>query len=522
MNVFDNPASPCCGGGYIFGSPWGIPDIATTLDAGANTITLQPNFNCYNGSDSFWSDGAGNGNKIMNANTYVEPGASFNGVDITFSGTVVSNDLDLSQYTAKYFIKALNPAAGFSDALGGSATFDLPMSGDFSVTVPGTSLPAGLIIQYGFVVDGINANPANAGALGSVVVSGATIEPCAPGQNTAACDNTVSSETAAADCECSGKLASISIRYVGADGQDFNVNSKKCSGLISAITGANTGDEFTINASDGGLSYFKNHTYFELVGSEYGSIKVPTNCHCNAQGQRFFPFEVIGWTDTEGNTCPIEPPCEDLTVSITTDNFGSETSFQLENMTTGTILLSAPTFSLPSGTTTVQSAGCVSVNDCYEMRIADSFGDGICCSWGAGNYSVSLGSTVVSSPTGGAFGSSEIVEIGSCGAAKSGSINEEDEDDKMSAGIENASLSTYPNPLENNSTFDFAIPATENVVLEVINMNGDKVGVLFSGVVEGGIAKKVNFDASELSSGIYFVQLTTPTQFLKEKIVIIK
>ena len=53
-------------------------------------------------------------------------------------------------------------------------------------------------------------------------------------------------------------------------------------------------------------------------------------------------------------------------------------------------------------------------------------------------------------------------------------------------------------------------------------MNGDKVGVLFSGVVEGGIAKKVNFDASELSSGIYFVQLTTPTQFLKEKIVIIK
>ena len=94
--------------------------------------------------------------------------------------------------------------------------------------------------------------------------------------------------------------------------------------------------------------------------------------------------------------------------------------------------------------------------------------------------------------------------------------------DHFVISIENASLSTYPNPLENNSTFDFAIPATENVVLEVINMNGDKVGVLFSGVVEGGIAKKVNFDASELSSGIYFVQLTTPTQFLKEKIVIIK
>ncbi|MAR67722.1 MAG: hypothetical protein CL833_10790, partial [Crocinitomicaceae bacterium] len=342
MNVFDNPASPCCGGGYIFGSPWGVPDIATTLDAGANTIELQPNFNCYNAADPFWSDGSGNGNKIMNANTYVEPGAAFNGVDITFSGSVASHTLDLSQYTAKYFIKALNPAAGFSDALGGSATFDLPLSGDFSVTVPGSSLPAGLIIQYGFQVDGFNANPANAAALGSVVVTGATIEPCLPGQNSAACDNTISTVPVASDCECNGKVASITVRYVGADGQDFNVNSKKCKGLIAAFTGANTGDEFTINASDGGLSYFKNFTYFELVGSGYGSIKIPTNCHCNAQGQRFYPFEVVSWTDTDGNSCPDVPPCEDLNVTITLDNYPSETSFQLENTTTGTILLDVP------------------------------------------------------------------------------------------------------------------------------------------------------------------------------------
>ncbi len=105
---------------YIFGSPWALPDVKTTVDGGSNTITLQPNFNTYNGADSFWSDGNGNGNKLMEANTYIENGA-WNGSDLTFTGTVESNTL-ADGYTATYFIKALNPAAGFSDALGGSAT----------------------------------------------------------------------------------------------------------------------------------------------------------------------------------------------------------------------------------------------------------------------------------------------------------------------------------------------------------------------------------------------------------------
>ena len=69
------------------------------------------------------------------------------------------------------------------------------------------------------------------------------------------------------------------------------------------MTGVMTGDEFTISAADAGLAYLRKETYFEWAG--VGRYKIPTNCCDNPVGQNFFPFEVTGWTDTEGNTCSV-------------------------------------------------------------------------------------------------------------------------------------------------------------------------------------------------------------------------
>lgn len=182
MNVSDNPAdgTPNCGG-FCFGSPWAIPDLQTVI--GATNIILQPNYNGYanslGGSDAdrdYWTNSSDGGvtagplgNKIMEASTFVEPGAGFNGQDLTFTGNVDTNNLG-GNWTAEYFIKALDPGAGFSDALSGAYVITLPASGVFSVTVTGAELTPGLIIQYGFRIYGINANPANEVANGSVVV----------------------------------------------------------------------------------------------------------------------------------------------------------------------------------------------------------------------------------------------------------------------------------------------------------------------------------------------------------------
>ena len=156
-NVFDTSNN------YQFGSSWAVADIKSTIDPATSIATLSPNFNTYNASDPYWSNGA-LGNKIFEGNTFVEDPA-LDGQTVTFKGNVTSNTL-ASGYTAIAFIKGLNPATGYSTDV--SVTAPLVTGQQFSITA--NAIPSGLIVQYGFSVTGLNGNPANEAALGNVVV----------------------------------------------------------------------------------------------------------------------------------------------------------------------------------------------------------------------------------------------------------------------------------------------------------------------------------------------------------------
>mgnify|MGYP001147741435 CR=1 FL=1 len=177
MNVFD------LNGNYMFGDGWTIIDLKTVRDSSNNQIILYPNFNTYanaiaSGDQAeidYWTDNNGGGNKIMEASTFVEPGSSYNEQDLTFSGQVISNTIS-SDYEVKYFIKALDPGNNFADALGGSKVMNLPASGEFQVSATAAELASGLIIQYGFSVIGINANPDSMSVLGNVVIGPSTLQ----------------------------------------------------------------------------------------------------------------------------------------------------------------------------------------------------------------------------------------------------------------------------------------------------------------------------------------------------------
>ena len=165
-NIFD-PAT----GNYVFGEPWGIQDIKTVVYAGAGTLTLQPNFNTYaaNPTDPFWVDQTtGLGAKIFEGNSYIEDN-SLAGAELTFSGNVNSNTLD-GAYDAVAFIKVFN--ANYSVLK--QAT--VPLNGaNFEVVFTDVNPAEDAVVQYGFQIIGLNANPDDEATLGSVVVSGGAL-----------------------------------------------------------------------------------------------------------------------------------------------------------------------------------------------------------------------------------------------------------------------------------------------------------------------------------------------------------
>jgi hypothetical protein len=79
-----------------------------------------------------------------------------------------------------------------------------------------------------------------------------------------------------------------------------------------------------------------------------------------------------------------------VTVNITTDAYASETTWKLKN-SAGTVVASGgPWMDLTAAGQTVQTPVQVTLtpSQCYTFEILDAYGDGICCSYGNGAYSV--------------------------------------------------------------------------------------------------------------------------------------
>lgn len=144
MNVFELPVN---GGGFVFGTGWGVPDLVATW-AGGN-VTLSPN--TIGDPNPFWYIGGGApgspGNKIMEANLYAEPPA-LSGQTLTFTGNVLSNTLAPSHVSIA-FIKDFAP--DFSSFV--QSTVVLPASGPFSISLATIADPA-RHVQYGFQTTG--------------------------------------------------------------------------------------------------------------------------------------------------------------------------------------------------------------------------------------------------------------------------------------------------------------------------------------------------------------------------------
>lgn len=163
MNVFDLPSN---GGGFIFASGWGVADLVTTFNDPAHTMTISPN--TIGDPNPFWYTPAGGpgatGNKIMEANTYIETTGVYSGVPLTFEGTVLSDTLT-SAHVARVFIRDFAPDySSVNEVI-------VPLgAGPFSLTLNTIADPA-RHVQWGFQLKGPDVWFTDTAPFGSLVIA---------------------------------------------------------------------------------------------------------------------------------------------------------------------------------------------------------------------------------------------------------------------------------------------------------------------------------------------------------------
>jgi hypothetical protein len=79
----------------------------------------------------------------------------------------------------------------------------------------------------------------------------------------------------------------------------------------------------------------------------------------------------------------------------------------------------------------------------------------------------------------------------------------------------------YPNPFNPNTVISYSLPSSSNVKLNVYNTLGQVVKTLDSGYKKAG-SYSINFNASDLSSGIYFYKLEAGQFSQIKKMILIK
>ena len=79
----------------------------------------------------------------------------------------------------------------------------------------------------------------------------------------------------------------------------------------------------------------------------------------------------------------------------------------------------------------------------------------------------------------------------------------------------------YPNPFNPSTNIRFDLPSQLKVKLEVYNITGQLVKTLKDSNMEPGYYE-VNWDASSVASGAYFVKLSAGSRVSTQKIMLIK
>jgi hypothetical protein len=79
----------------------------------------------------------------------------------------------------------------------------------------------------------------------------------------------------------------------------------------------------------------------------------------------------------------------------------------------------------------------------------------------------------------------------------------------------------YPNPFNPSTKIDYTVPFSSKISIKIFDMTGREISTLVNETKEAG-SYTVNFNASSLSSGVYFYKLSAGSFEQTMKMVLVK
>jgi hypothetical protein len=187
-----------------------------------------------------------------------------------------------------------------------------------------------------------------------------------------------------------------------------------------------------------------------------------------------------------------------ITIKITLDRYGSETSWQLLN-SSNTPMATSPTYTdaAAAGEYPQADINLTLPFDCYKFVINDAFGDGMDSGYGVGSYQVLADGVLIPGIEGGAFGSSEtrVFQVANILGVEDFNTNE---------------ITLYPNP--SNGIFTISAQLPTDVV--AIDVTGKEVFRMLN------INNQTTLNLTQLQKGLYLLKLSNELGEQTKKIII--
>jgi pectate lyase len=102
------------------------------------------------------------------------------------------------------------------------------------------------------------------------------------------------------------------------------------------------------------------------------------------------------------------------------------------------------------------------------------------------------------------------------------SVNPNNVEDVRTVPAEFHLSQNYPNPFNPSTKISFSLDKSAYTTLKVYNLLGKEVATVFNGNAESGRLYVVNFDAKQLSSGLYFYKLQSNSKSDIKKLILLK